>query len=116
MRREGYELAVSRPRVVLQGDRRREAASRTRLLTVDVEEAHQGAVMEELGRRRGDLQDMESDGTGRVRLDYRIPARGLIGFQGEFLTLTRGTGIMSHVFDDYGAGQAATSPSAATAC
>ena len=72
------------------------------MLTVDVEEAHQGAVMEELGRRRGDLQDMQSDGKGRVRLEYRIPARGLIGFQGEFLTLTRGTGLISHVFDDYG--------------
>ncbi len=72
-----------------------------KLLTVDVEEANQGGVMEELGRRRGDLQNMEPDGKGRVRLEYRIPARGLIGFQGEFMTLTRGTGLMSHVFDDY---------------
>jgi GTP-binding protein len=72
------------------------------LLTVDVEDAHQGAVMEELGRRRGDLQDMQSDGKGRVRLEYRIPARGLIGFQGEFLTITRGLGLASHIFDDYG--------------
>jgi GTP-binding protein len=72
------------------------------LLTIDVEETQQGAVMEELGRRRGDLQDMQSDGKGRVRLEYRIPARGLIGFQGEFLTLTRGTGLASHIFDDYG--------------
>ncbi len=72
------------------------------LLTVDVEEDHQGGVMEELGRRRGELQDMQPDGKGRVRLEYRIPARGLIGFQGEFLTLTRGTGLASHVFDDYG--------------
>jgi GTP-binding protein len=71
------------------------------LLTVDVEETNQGGVMEELGRRRGDLQDMQPDGKGRVRLEYRIPARGLIGFQGEFMTLTRGTGIMSHVFDEY---------------
>ena len=71
------------------------------MLTVDVEEACQGAVMEALGGRRGDLQDMQSDGKGRVRLDYQIPARGLIGFQSEFLTMTRGTGIMSHVFDDY---------------
>ncbi len=102
MRREGYELAVSRPRVVI---REIEGAKREpyELLTVDVEEAHQGAIMEDLGRRRGELQDMQSDGKGRVRLDYRIPARGLIGFQGEFLTLTRGTGIASHVFDDYGA-------------
>ncbi|MDH5208942.1 MAG: translational GTPase TypA, partial [Burkholderiaceae bacterium] len=62
----------------------------------------QGAIMEELGRRKGDLQDMQPDGKGRVRLEYRIPARGLIGFQGEFMTLTRGTGLMSHVFDEYG--------------
>jgi GTP-binding protein len=71
------------------------------MLTLDVEETHQGAVMEALGYRRGDLQDMAPDGRGRVRLEYRIPARGLIGFQGEFLNLTRGTGLMSHVFDDY---------------
>jgi GTP-binding protein len=70
-------------------------------LTVDVEENHQGAVMEALGARRGDLTHMESDGRGRARLDYRIPARGLIGFQGEFMNLTRGTGLMSHVFDGY---------------
>ena len=74
-------------------------------LTVDVEEAHQGGVMEELGRRKGELQNMESDGKGRVRLEYRIPARGLIGFQGEFMTLTRGTGLMSHVFDRLRAGE-----------
>ena len=72
------------------------------LLTVDVEDSHQGAVMEELGRRRGEMQDMQPDGKGRVRLEYRIPARGLIGFQGEFLTMTRGTGLASHIFDDYG--------------
>ena len=72
------------------------------LLTVDVEEEHQGSVMEELGRRKGDLQDMQPDGKGRVRLEYRIPARGLIGFQSMFMTMCRGTGIMSHVFDDYG--------------
>ncbi len=72
------------------------------MLSVDVEEQNQGAIMEELGRRKGDLQDMQPDGKGRVRLEYRIPARGLIGFQGEFMTLTRGTGLMSHVFDDYG--------------
>jgi GTP-binding protein len=101
MRREGYELAVGRPRVVyrtVDGVRQEPYE----LLTVDVEEESQGAVMEELGRRRGELQDMQSDGKGRTRLEYRIPARGLIGFQGEFLTLTRGTGIASHVFDDYG--------------
>ena len=72
------------------------------MLSVDVEDGHQGGVMEELGRRKGDLQDMQSDGRGRTRLEYRIPARGLIGFQGEFLTMTRGTGMASHVFDDYG--------------
>ncbi len=77
------------------------ATSRSSSLSVDVEEANQGGVMEELGRRRGDLQNMESDGKGRVRLEYLIPARGLIGFQGEFMTLTRGTGLMSHVFDEY---------------
>ena len=101
MRREGYEMAVSRPRVVfkmIDGVRHEPFEN----LTVDVEEAHQGGVMEELGRRRGDLQDMQPDGKGRVRLEYRIPARGLIGFQGEFMTLTRGTGLMSHVFDAYG--------------
>lgn len=100
MRREGYELAVSRPRVVyktIDGVKNEPFE----LLTVDVEETNQGGVMEELGRRRGELQDMQSDSKGRVRLDYRIPARGLIGFQGEFLTLTRGTGLMSHIFDGY---------------
>jgi GTP-binding protein len=71
------------------------------LLTVDVEDTHQGGVMQELGLRKGELADMQPDGRGRVRLEYRIPARGLIGFQGEFLTLTRGTGLMSHIFDGY---------------
>ena len=101
MRREGYEMAVGRPRVVrkeINGERQEPYE----LLTVDIEDAQQGAVMEELGRRKGDLQDMQSDGKGRTRLEYRIPARGLIGFQGEFLTLTRGTGLASHIFDDYG--------------
>ncbi|MCK6409328.1 MAG: translational GTPase TypA [Thauera sp.] len=101
MRREGYELAVGRPRVVykeIDGVK----CEPYEMLTVDVEEDHQGSVMEELGRRRGELQDMQPDGRGRVRLEYRIPARGLIGFQGEFLTMTRGTGLASHVFDDYG--------------
>lgn len=101
MRREGYELAVGRPRVLLKmvnGEKQEPYE----LLTVDVEEEHQGAVMEELGCRKGDLQDMQPDGKGRVRLEYRIPARGLIGFQSMFMTMCRGTGIMSHVFDDYG--------------
>jgi GTP-binding protein len=100
MRREGYEMAVSRPRVLLK-EINGEKHEPFEMLTVDVEETHQGAVMEALGARRGELQDMQPDGKGRVRLDYRIPARGLIGFQGDFLTMTRGTGIMSHVFDDY---------------
>jgi GTP-binding protein len=100
MRREGYELAVSRPRVLFKdiGGVRHEPYE---MLSVDIEEQNQGAIMEELGRRKGDLQDMQPDGRGRVRLEYRIPARGLIGFQGEFMTLTRGTGLMSHVFDEY---------------
>ncbi len=101
MRREGYELAVSRPRVVIK-EVNGVKLEPYEMLTVDVEEATQGAVMEALGGRRGDLQDMQSDAKGRVRLDYRIPARGLIGFQSEFLTMTRGSGVMSHVFDDYG--------------
>ncbi|MBL8458907.1 translational GTPase TypA [Zoogloea sp.] len=101
MRREGYEMAVGRPRVVFK-DIDGVKCEPYEMLTVDVEEEHQGGVMEELGRRRGELQDMQPDGKGRVRLEYRIPARGLIGFQGEFLTMTRGTGLASHVFDDYG--------------
>lgn len=101
MRREGYELAVSRPRVLLK-EVDGVKLEPYELLTVDVEEEHQGAVMEELGRRKGDLQDMQPDGKGRVRLEYRIPARGLIGFQSLFMTMCRGTGIMSHVFDEYG--------------
>lgn len=100
MRREGYELAVSRPHVVLR-EIDGVKCEPFEMLTVDVEEAHQGAVMEALGARRGDLQDMVSDERGRVRLDYRIPARGLIGFQSDFMTMTRGTGLMSHVFDEY---------------
>jgi len=101
MRREGYELAVSRPRVLFK-EINGEKCEPYELLTVDIENDHQGSVMEELGRRRGELLNMESDAKGRVRLEYRIPARGLIGFQGEFLTSTRGTGMASHIFDDYG--------------
>jgi len=101
MRREGYELAVSRPRVVLR-EIDGAMCEPFELLSVDVEETHQGAVMEAIGPRRGDLTNMESDGRGRTRLEYRIPARGMIGFQGEFMNLTRGTGLMSHVFDGYG--------------
>ncbi|MBV8211568.1 MAG: translational GTPase TypA [Burkholderiaceae bacterium] len=105
MRREGYELAVSRPRVVVReidGER----CEPFELLSLDVEEAHQGAVMEEIGRRRGSLIEFVPDGRGRVRLEYRIAARALIGFQGDFLTMTRGTGVMSHVFEDYAPTQA----------
>jgi GTP-binding protein len=100
MRREGYELAVGRPQVltkIVDG----EVHEPYEALTVDIEAAHQGAVMEALGGRRADLGDMSVDDNGRVRLDYRVPARGLIGFQGEFLTLTRGNGLMSHIFDGF---------------
>ena len=101
MRREGYELAVSRPRVVFH----EENGVRTEPyenLTIDLEDNTQGVVMEELGRRKAELLDMVSDGRGRTRLEYRVPARGLIGFQGEFMTMTRGNGLMSHTFDAYG--------------
>ncbi|SAK70347.1 GTP-binding protein TypA [Caballeronia catudaia] len=100
MRREGYELAVSRPRVVLQ-EIDGVKCEPYENLTVDIEDPHQGGVMEELGRRKGEMLDMTSDGRGRTRLEYKISARGLIGFQSEFLTLTRGTGLMSHTFDSY---------------
>ncbi|HCX32289.1 MAG TPA: translational GTPase TypA [Rhodocyclaceae bacterium] len=101
MRREGFELAVGRPRVILK-EIDGVTSEPYEALSLDVEETHQGGVMDAIGGRRGDLQEMQPDGRGRVRLEYRIPARGLIGFQGEFLNMTRGTGIMSHVFDDYG--------------
>lgn len=100
MRREGYELAVSKPRVVfheVDGERHEPIE----LVTADVEDQHQGAVMQALGERKGELVNMEPDGMGRVRLEYRIPARGLIGFQNEFLNLTRGTGLISNIFDGY---------------
>ena len=100
MRREGYELAVSRPRVVLH-DVGSEKHEPMELLTVDVEDSHQGGVMQELGMRKGELTDMQPDGRGRVRLEYRVPARGLIGLQTDFQNLTRGTGLMSHIFDGY---------------
>jgi GTP-binding protein len=101
MRREGYELAVSRPEVIVhgEGDERTEPYEE---LTVDIEADNQGAVMEKLGERRGDLKNMQPDGKGRVRLEYIIPARGLIGFRTEFLTLTSGTGLLYNVFDHYG--------------
>ena len=100
MRREGFELAVGKPRVVYK-EINGEKCEPYENLSIDLEDGHQGAVMEEIGRRRGELTNMESDGHGRTRLEYHIPARGLIGFQGDFLTMTRGTGLMSHVFDDY---------------
>ena len=100
MRREGYEMAVSRPRVVFHEENGMKMEPYENL-TVDVEDATQGAVMEDLGKRKGELQDMVSDGKGRTRLEYRIPARGLIGFQGDFMTMTRGNGLMSHTFDAY---------------
>jgi GTP-binding protein len=100
MRREGYELAVSKPRVVfheVDGERHEPIEQ----VTADVEDQHQGAVMQALGERRAELVNMEPDGMGRVRLEYKIPARGLIGFQNEFLNLTRGTGLISNIFDGY---------------
>ncbi len=100
MRREGYELAVSKPRVVfheVDGERHEPIE----LVTADVEDQHQGAVMQALGERRSELVNMETDGRGRVRLEYRIPARGLIGFSNEFMNLTRGTGLISNIFDGY---------------
>jgi GTP-binding protein len=101
MRREGYELAVSRPQVItkiVDG----EVHEPYEALTLDVEQAHQGVMIERLGNRRGDLIGMEPDASGRIRLEYVIPSRGLIGFQTEFLSLTSGTGLMHHVFDHYG--------------
>ena len=100
MRREGYELAVSKPRVVFK-EINGERCEPIELVTADVEENHQGGVMQALGERKGELVNMESDGRGRVRLEYRIPARGLIGFTNEFLNLTRGTGLISNIFDSY---------------
>jgi GTP-binding protein len=101
MRREGFELAVSRPEVItkiVDG----ELQEPYETLSVDIESEHQGTIMEQLGSRRGDLKNMIPDGKGRVRLDYVIPARALIGFHTDFLTLTSGTGLMHHVFSHYG--------------
>ena len=101
MRREGYELAVSKPRVVFKDGEGDEKLEPIEQVTADVEDQHQGAVMQALGERRAELVNMEPDGMGRVRLEYKIPARGLIGFQNEFLNLTRGTGLISNIFDSY---------------
>ncbi|MBK6907389.1 MAG: translational GTPase TypA [Rhodocyclaceae bacterium] len=100
MRREGFELACGKPRVVYK-DINGEKCEPYENLTIDLEDNTQGTIMEEIGRRRGELTNMESDGQGRTRLEYHIPARGLIGFQSDFMTMTRGTGLMSHIFDDY---------------
>ena len=100
MRREGFELAVGKPRVVYK-EIDGEKCEPYENLSIDLENDHQGAVMEEIGRRRGELTNMEADPNGRTRLEYHIPARGLIGFQSDFMTMTRGTGLISHVFDDY---------------
>lgn len=104
MRREGYEVAVGRPEVIFR-EIEGEICEPLEHLTVDIEESYQGGVMEALGQRRGELRDMVPDGRGRVRLDYLIPSRGLIGFQTDFLTLTSGTGLIYHVFDRYGLAQ-----------
>ncbi len=100
MRREGYELAVSKPRVVFH-EVDGEKHEPIELVTADVEDSHQGGVMQALGERKAELVNMETDGMGRVRLEYRIPARGLIGFSNEFMNLTRGTGLISNIFDGY---------------
>ena len=100
MRREGFELAVSKPRVVFH-EVNGEKHEPIELVTADVEDSHQGAIMQALGERKAELVNMESDGMGRVRLEYRIPARGLIGFSNEFMNLTRGTGLISNIFDGY---------------
>ena len=104
IRREGYELAVSKPRVVFHDIDTADGRIRhepIELVTADVEDQHQGAVMQALGERRAELVNMETDGRGRVRLEYRIPARGLIGFSNEFMNITRGTGLISNIFDSY---------------
>ena len=102
MRREGYELAVSRPEVIMHHDAQGQLLEPYEQLTLDLPESGQGPVMEELGRRRGEVRSLSPDGQGRVRLDYRIPSRGLIGLQTLFLSLTSGAGLMYHCFDDYG--------------
>ncbi len=104
MRREGFELAVSRPEVIFR-EIDGEVCEPYEQVTIDIEEQHQGSLMEALGERRGEMKNMVPDGKGRVRLDYMMPSRGLIGFQTEFMTMTSGTGLMYHVFDHYGPAQ-----------
>ena len=106
MRREGFELAVSRPEVIFR-EIDGEVCEPYEQVTIDIEDQHQGAIMETLGERRGDMKDMVPDGKGRVRLDYIMPSRGLIGFQTDFMTMTSGTGLLYHVFDHYGPAQSA---------
>jgi GTP-binding protein len=100
MRREGFEMGVSRPEVIVK-EIDGVKCEPYELVTVEVEEEHQGTVMEKLGERKGDLTNMIPDGKGRIRLEYRMPSRGLIGFQTEFLTATSGSGLLYHVFDSY---------------
>ena len=101
MRREGYEMGVSRPEVV-QKEVDGEIHEPYEQVVIDVEEQHQGKVMEELGLRKGELTNMEPDGKGRIKLEFMVPSRGLIGFRGNFLTMTSGSGIMTSIFDHYG--------------
>jgi GTP-binding protein len=101
MRREGYELAVSRPEVIIQeieGVKQEPYES----LVIDCDETHQGSVIEELGNRRAEMRDMIPDGKGRSRIEFTVPTRGLIGFRSQFLSLTSGSGLMTHVFSHYG--------------
>ncbi|PZR49063.1 MAG: translational GTPase TypA, partial [Ectopseudomonas oleovorans] len=102
MRREGFELAVGRPEVVIIENEAGEKQEPYENVTIDIEEQHQGSVMEQMGLRKGDLTNMIPDGKGRIRLEYTIPARGLIGFRNNFLTLTSGTGILTSTFSHYG--------------
>jgi GTP-binding protein len=102
MRREGFELALSRPQVIITEDEKGNRQEPFEQLMVDIEDRHQGSIMEKLGERKGNLKDMVPDGKGRVRLEYIIPSRGLIGFRTEFLTSTSGTGLLYSVFDHYG--------------
>ncbi|MGZ8144815.1 MAG: translational GTPase TypA, partial [Methylosarcina sp.] len=101
MRREGFELGVSRPEVIIK-EIDGEKCEPFEMVTIEVEETHQGSIMEKLGERKGDLLNMVPDGKGRVRLEYMMPSRGLIGFQTEFMTATSGSGLLYHVFDHYG--------------
>ncbi|MCP3861690.1 MAG: translational GTPase TypA, partial [Aestuariibacter sp.] len=101
MRREGYEIAVSRPEVILK-EEDGQLMEPFETLTIDCEEQHQGSIMEQLGLRKAEMTDMSPDGKGRIRMDFMIPSRGLIGFQTEFMTLTSGSGLLYHSYDHYG--------------